>query len=137
LFDEDEIPENEIDIEEIVVCSIEEQEQIADMNNRISSEIRISELAIADHIKDQNSDDDLKWLKALVIDANNLPLKLETENPKRKNYVKLYEKLNIIGDNLYVQSEDKCGQPVLLYMVPQKEITTVIRQLHDSVLSGH
>jgi hypothetical protein len=137
LFDEDEIPENEIDIEEIVVCSIEEQEQIADMNNRISSELRISELAIADHIKDQNSDDDLKWLKALVIDANNLPLKLETENPKRKNYVKLYEKLNIIGDNLYVQSEDKCGQPVLLYMVPQKEITTVIRQLHDSVLSGH
>jgi hypothetical protein len=106
--------------------------------SRLKQELCVINVNVEDRVNDQDEDEDLKLLKQLVLtNPSGLTKEIDIENATRKYFIKIFDKLRVVSDNLYVNVENKCGGSVLLYVVPQNKIQTIIKQLHDSIFSGH
>jgi hypothetical protein len=106
--------------------------------SRLKRELCVIDVNVDDRVNDQDEDEDVKWIKQLVLtNPSGLTKEIDIENTTRKHFIKIFDKLRVVSDNLYVHVENKCGGSVLLYVVPQNKIKTIIKQLHHSIFSGH
>ena len=113
---------------ELMVLDANEQVELEE----VESQNGIQESDIL--IKEQNNDEDIKWIKELIrIHGDKKPKILIFENVNRRILFKQYDNLCLNNDILYRNSEDRNGYKLNQIVLPKNLVKKVVNQIHSTV----
>ena len=146
LFDENDVNENpEDDYFDVLVAAVEyepsQDEDDAHIDHQYLEELVLlpsSNQARNKTAQDQDQDEEIKWLKDLIVQhGTEKPKVTEFNNTEQRVFYKEYSNFQLIDNILYRQAEDQFGINQIQLVLPKKAIEEVLDKVHCLVYSGH